>query len=294
MRGEILNLETPKNLEYQKRISRVENQLAEPTFCYFISQKQSTSQNSEHLLNFDFEVKAKTYLKIKLTYQIVSSVLPTLKIILNGAPAHEVALESLSGQIELVLPFLTGENLVSVNFSSESQFTVQNCTLETFGNLAYIEKECILQVINEESRSLILFLNGKSLTVQSYQDGQFSLLLAKEGVKSASLCKMGENYLLAHVDESGQGEISLYLSDFKLDYYKDLDSNLISVCSFGGDTPSVFGVRGSKIYRYDIEEMLFFRRRETGYTGKKLKSNPQVNGYVIIIDFDGNAKLVKV
>ena len=73
-----------------------------------------------------------------------------------------------------------------------------------------------------------------------------------------------------------------------------LDNELISVCSFGGDFASIFAVRGNKIYRYNLNKELTIVKRDTGYYGKKVTANPIVRDYIIITDYDGSAKLIKL
>ena len=285
-----------KDFEFARRIANLEKQIEQPNFCYYISEKQGESESVSHEFNFEFEVKAKTYLKIKINYEISTITQCQLVISVNGAPAYSRAVTQTNGEIQTVLPFARGINGVKVEFISEQNFKVKNCAFETFGNLSYLEKECVLQVINEPNRSVILFLADEKLTVRSYKNGSFEPLYFGNGIKSASLCKNGQNYLLCTVDSGGVGNLILFTENFAVDYTKKLDDELICVCSFtkADGKASVFSVRGTKVYRYDIEEILFFVRRPTGFTGKKIKSNPTVAGYLIIIDYDGSAKLVKV
>ena len=73
-----------------------------------------------------------------------------------------------------------------------------------------------------------------------------------------------------------------------------LAENIISVCSVGGETAKAFLVRGSTVYQYTVNADLTFSITSTGFNGKKVKSNPDVNSHIIIVDFNGNARLVTV
>ncbi len=280
-------------LQILKRISKLEKESREANFCYFISEKNDGEERLVHNFNFEFEVKQKTYLKISLKMRLSKDINCNLTLSINGTEVFQTQFQK-DGLIESVLPFGEGVNEVAVTLTADDLFGVENCNFETFGNIAYIEKECTLQVVNEENRSIVTFVSDGELSIKEYKEGVFSSLYKEQNIKGASLCKAGENYLLVTLDEKGEGKLILFTPKFAVDYDKILDSGLISVCSFGGEVPSVFAVRGEKVYRYDIEEMLFFIRRDTGYTGKKVKSNPEVKGYIIIVDFDGNGKLVQV
>ncbi len=281
------------NLQILKRILKLEKRSREANFCYFISEKNDGEESLFHEFKFEFEVKQRTYLKISLKTLLSKNINCNLTLSINGAEAFQTQFQK-ERVIESVLPFGEGVNEVTVALTADEVFGVKNCDFETFGNIAYLEKDCTLQVINEQNRSIVTFVNNGELSIKEYKEGVFSSLYKEQNIKGASLCKMAEKYLLVTLDDEGEGKLILFTSEFDVDYDKILDNGLISVCSFGGDVPSVFAVRGEKVYRYDIEEMLFFIKRYTGYTGKKVKSNPEVKGYIIIVDFDGNGKLVQL
>ena len=280
-------------LENARKIAMLERKAERSTFCYYLSEKQSQMQDTEHTIKFEFEVHAQTYLKIDLFAQISSSAC-NMQVVLNGSPAFSEQIVNGSFSGTAVLPFISGVNSVEVKFSAGQPFTVKNCKFETFGNLSYLEKDCILQVLNEENYSVVLFLANDKLILQKYVGGEFTTWYSKDQVKSASICKWGSSYLLATINADGVGYLNSFTNELRPDYDKVLDNQLSSLSSFGGSTPSVFAIKGNNVYRYDIEEMMFFKKRKTGYTGKKIKCNPTVKGYLIIIDHGGNAKLIQV
>lgn len=280
--------------ELERRISNIEKQLSNPTYCYYLSEKISGKSDIKHQFEYSFKVQANTTLKIEICAELAQFTPYVMQISVHGAQVLAQAVTQENQVVEVVLPFEKGENSIQVELVSEQTFTVKKCVLRTCGNLSRCEGEYILQALNESDKSVILFIANGVATLQEYKNGEFTLLLEEKGIKSGAICKMGETYLLTLVYADGKGVLKQLTSDFAVDYYKTLDSELISVCALSGEIPAVFAVKGNRVYRYDIEEMLFFKRRITGYTGKKLKSNPNVSGYIIIVDYDGSGKLVSV
>ncbi|MBQ3571953.1 MAG: hypothetical protein IJA15_03905 [Clostridia bacterium] len=279
--------------EIERRLKRVEKALDRAGFSYYVMQKNGESEKSSQTFEFDFEVLNDTYLKLTAKNQSTASNLK-IKIYLNDKVGYSGDVSGANGECSCILPFKKGEQKITLEYSADSSFFMTECSLESFGNIAYLDKECILSCINEEDRSLIFFVANGEAIVKQYKDGLLTTLYKKQDVKSGAFCKNGSNYLIVTVNSAGVGLVEEVTENMKVDYYKNFDTELISVCAFVGESPSVFAVRGNTVYRYDFSEMLFYKKKDSGYKGKKVSANPEVSGYIIITDYDGNSKLVAV
>lgn len=277
-----------------QRICRVEDLSKQPTFCYFLSTKNEDEQKLTQEISFEFEVKSQTYLKVQAKTLLSVNQDYSLNVYVNGVKGYSALFSGSEKQTEILLPFGAGINKLLINVQAQMPFAVDECTLQTFGNIAYVEKDCILSCINESDKSVILFISNGELRLKEYKDGQFKTKLKKQDILSGAICKLNNKLLLVTVNKKGEGLLELLKDDYSVDYSKVLDSELISVCALNKEIPALFAVRGNSIYRYDVEEMLFFRKRQTGYTGKRVISNPEVSDYIIVVEYDGNAKLINV
>ena len=280
-------------LELERRVKRLENELAGATYCYYCNHKKGQASAKSHDFNFAFNVHAFTYLKLKLTINASASAIDLI-LKINGTKAMEYKKVSGDYQLECVLPFAEGINNLTVTVKAESYFIVNDCNLETQGNLSYVEEEYLMQVANESERSIILTLIDKRAVISEYKSDQISTKLALSNVKGASLCRLGSNYLLMVIDDSNKCKAILLNDKIQKLNEQALAENIISVCSVGGETAKAFLVRGSTVYQYTVNADLTFSITSTGFSGKKVKSNPDVNSHIIIVDFNGNARLVSV
>ena len=263
-------------------------------FSYYTANKYGEIEGVNHSFEFELEVNEETYLKLTVKSESTATNPVGIKVYLNGLVGFSGQIDEITALTEILMPFSKGVNKIKIEYFSEIPFFLTKCTLETFGNIKYVEKDCILMNINEENRSLILFITDGVAVVKEYKDGVIKTLYYEENIKSGVFCKMGEKYLLALVDKNGDGYLKEMTASFKVDYQKLFDTQLISVCALSGNIPSVFAVRGNKVYRYNVEEMLFCVKRSTGYFGKKVSANPEVSNYIIITNYDDSAKLVTV
>jgi hypothetical protein len=213
---------------------------------------------------------------------------------INGASAVERKQVSGDYQLECVLPFAKGISTVTVELKSESSFAVNDCHFETQGNLSYVDEEYLLQVANESDRSIILTLIDESAVISEYKSSQMQRKFTLNSVKSASLCRLGGNYLLALVNDEYKCKVILFNDKIQKIGEQVLGEKVISVCSLGGENAKIFAVKGNSIYQYAVKSDLTFSFSATGLNGKKVKSNPDVNDYIIVVDYNGNAKLVSV
>ena len=280
--------------ELERRILRLEKESEFSPFSYYAVQKNGEEESLNHTFTFDFETSADTCLKLTVKTQTNISEEIGITIFVNGIACSFGKVNGENGLKESILPFEQGKNEVKVELLANTAFIVKQCTLETFGNINYFEKECVLMNINEQNRSLILFISNGEAVVKEYKGEELTLLYSENGIKSGTFCKINDRYLLVLIDENGNGTVKEMSANFAPISEISLDNELISVCSFGGDFASIFAVRGNKIYRYNINKELTIVKRNTGYFGKKVTANPIVRDYIIITDYDGSAKLIKL
>ena len=280
-------------LELERRVKRLERDAEKANYCYYIKQIKGQSSAFSQEFNFKFKVHAFTYLKLKITMKTTVNALDLI-LKVNGVKAREFKRVEGDNQLEVVLPFEEGLNKVTVIAECENIFLVNDCQLETQGNISYVDEEYLLQVINEEERSLILAIFDERLTISEYKSSEISSKFSLYPVKGASICSFGENYLLAVID--GENRCRIILFNEKIQKLKDqmFGDNIISICSLGGENARVFAVKGNSIYQYNVNGDLTFTLTNTGLKGKKVNSTPNVNDYIIIIDYNGNAKLVQI
>ncbi len=280
-------------LELERRVKRLENLSANASYCYFTGQKKDEKSALSHTFIYKFNVQAFTYLKLLLKTQTACESY-SLKIKINGASAYEQSGINANFQTECLLPFSEGVNEISVLLESQTAFTVESCVLETCGNISYIEDSYLVQVINEEERSIILSLIDEKLTIAEYKGEALTTVYEDSFIKSASLCKMQNGYLLAVIDSNYNGKIILLNATLQEGNQATFEADVISLCSLSGEQPRVFAVKGNKVYKYLVESNLSVQKSYTGLRGKRVKSNPEVEDYIIVIDYNGEAKLVKL
>ena len=280
-------------LDLERQVRRLENEISKASYCYYTAQQKSFEKKRGHLFNFKFEVHSFTYLKVnvKIETQCESY---RLSIKINDSNAYSVKIENGQNEINCLLPFCKGVNAVTVILSADSDFTVENCFLETFGNLSYVESGSVLQVINESSKSIILSLVNETVSISEYENGNMTLKFSEDNVKSATICKLDESYLLTIVDMNCNSTFLLFGSAMSVNKIAPFESEIMSVCSLSGTNATVLAVKGNSIYKYYIDDDLNYQKLHTGLKGKEVKANPQVSDYVIVVDYNNEAKLVRL
>ena len=216
-----------------------------------------------------------------------------VEILVNNVKVYSG--ESKSGEFvfENVFPISGGENRVTVNVSGESEFSVNCCKLTTFGDLEYPKIDSTLSVINEVDKSIVIFLVNGVLRVLRY-DGELTEKITLSDVRSASICKLGSDYLLTVVNQLHDCTVYLYSSEFLLKSNAFMDGDILSVCSHNGNPCSVFAVKGYRVYKYEIDSQLNFIVTLTQYQAKRIRSNPALTKYIIITDHADNGKIIKI
>lgn len=280
--------------DLQNRINKLEKSLLSPTFCYYVSTKNGYESSNEQTFEYKLEVHSQTYLKLTAKFVLGSETQLNLALYLNGVPASNYSFTQKNGEFQVVLPFKRGENVIKLHFSSQTEFLVESCTLETFGNLNYKEYDCILSNINESASSLVLFSVDGEATLRVYKDGEFTLAKSWSKVKSIAFCKTLTGYLVAYINDSSKGVLQAFDQDLNLLAESLFDSELISVCALSKDNGILFAVRGNSVYKYTVNSDLTVVKQKTEYNAKTVKSNPSVTDYLILTDYGGFSKLVAV
>ncbi len=278
-------------LDLERQVKRLQNEIAKATYCYYNAQQKGFEKKRGHLFNFKFEVHSFTYLKINVKIETECESY-SLAMKINDSNAYNVKVQDGQNEINCLLPFCKGVNKVTVILSADSDFAVENCFLETFGNLSYVESGSLLQVINESSKSIILSLVDETVSVSEYENENMTLKFSEENVKSATICKLGESYLLTLVDMNCNSRFLLFGSAMSVIKIAPFESEIMSICSLSGTNATVLAVKGNSIYKYYIDDDLNYQKLHTGLKGKEVKANPQVSDYVIVVDYNNEAKLV--
>ena len=280
-------------LEIERRVKWLEKELSKASYCYFLSKKKSEEKATNHQFDYTFTVNSFTYLKLEVK-AVASLSTFDLLIKINDANACDYKSVTENSKIECVLPFAEGVNKVSIIISGSNAFEVSECTLETQGNISYLEEDYLLQVINEANRSVILSLFGEKLSLSEYTATKTQEKFALKPVKGASLCTFNNKYLLAIIDGENNGKLILLDEKLQKVSEKVFEGNIISLCIIASKNPRVFAVKGNKVFEYTVQNNLEFIKTFSGLRGKKLKSSPAVSNYIIVIDYNGDAKLVEV
>ncbi len=286
-------MEELKLQELERRLKQLESKFAKSRFNYFYANKKSEKNKTVHEFDFDLVVKANCYLKVEIAVNCAIAGFLT-EIFVNGVKVFNKTIFENTFNFSRVLPFAGGENTVNVKVSSESEFEVLNCEFSTFGDVDYPKINSILAVINESDQSIILFVVNGRLAVKRYQT-QLETILLMDGISSAGICKIGDNYLLTAIAQGGNCTNYLYDSNFNLIQNQPLDQNLSSVCSLNGlEFATVFAVKGNCVYRYQIDANLNVVVTKTEYRAKRVASNPALSKYIIITDHANNGKIIKI
>ena len=278
--------------ELERRIKLLERQSFESQFNYFDLARESLAFSKEHIFEFELQVKSNCYLLLESTVNgTIGGFIVAVSI--NGEEVVKANSDTASLLISRVLPFSSGKNLVSIKVTSQTTIAIKECRIKTFGNLQYVENFNGLCVLNESERSILLHLNNQSLSVKEY-NGSLTEIFCLKKVKSASICKLGQNYLLTTVSLGGSAVATVYNSQFEVLNSANLDGEIYSVCSTSGTPARVYAVRGNRVYRYEIYEDLSIVVTQTEYRAKILTANASVSKYIIITDHSGNGKLIKI
>lgn len=285
-------MQKEKLQEIERRIAKIEKSLNKPKFNYYTATKSREGDFKTSEFSFEVMVNSPCYLKAEIAVNCAIGGFLT-EIFINNVKVYNGFSENCEQLFSRTLPFSFGKNTVKVKI--ESELAIQKCdvSFNTFGDIDYPEIKSVLSVINEVDKSIILFLINGQLYLKKYV-ANLKDIFEFNGVKSASICKIGERYLLTVADDLGVCNNYLYNANFELVASGGLDSELSSVCSINGNPATIFAVKGNRVYRYIIDENLNLAVTKTNYQAKTVKSNPSVLKYIVITDHADNSRIVKI
>lgn len=280
-----------KIIELEKRIARLESN-AKRGFNHYRAKKERIYASKKHNADFRFKATADECLLFSLTIKTFSpNYAATIE--LDGTKAMTVACEK-NASIDFLLPLTYGEKKLSVKLSASASFMCE-MVLETTGAIEYVDKECLVTAINEAERSTICYCYDDDLLVKEY-NGQMRTVIQKEDVKSATICKLGDNFALFYIDKDSILQCEYFTGDeFETIRSSPIDRDVTSVCAFSGsDTVIAFSVKGGRVYRYTLDENFNQTTQKTAYGAKRVACDPSLSGYIVITDFSDNGKIIKI
>ena len=200
-----------------------------------------------------------------------------------------------NGKIEFIAPLNAGEKTISVKLSSTSSFFVRRATLKTCGAVGYPDGECFVTVINEGLKSHVCYCYDGELLVKEYVETLLTMIQI-QGVKCGTICKVGDLLAVFYIDLSGMLWGKYYTSDeYDLVRSCSVDQGVSSVCALSGeDEATLFSVKGGRVYRYTADKNFNLTTQITEYGARRVSCDPSLSGYIIITDFSGNGKIIKI
>lgn len=278
--------------ELDRRVKKLEKQANDFSVNYYEIKKEGIA--SANLHTFNFKLTAYNDCFVKMCVKVDTDCEDYfLKLRLNGVDAF-VENQNKNALVSRALPLIQGENKIEVILSSASPFIVNECFLSCSGAVNYAQSEVILSVLNEESRSIILFSYDGEIWIKRYIGGLLENIAFIKGGGAAAFCKLNSNYAVFYTDEYKTLKIRIYDKDFTLKNEETIDDCVSSVCAIGGTECEAYAVKGNRVYRYFIDGALNVVSAITNITAKSVRCNPDVKGLIIITDFNGNDKLVSV
>lgn len=278
--------------ELERRIRALELKNAQTNFNYVRYESQG-GEGKAQVFTFSFITLKKCVLKLKFAVYAQYAPGESGCVKINGVKVKDFLPKNGKTEIDCFVPFEKGAQGAAVYLNSADEFSVDSCEFEVFGCVDYPEESSALSVINEQNRSVILFSSDKRAAVIEYAGEGLTEKLAFSASGAAIfacesgyvVASVGENgslcaaYLNAELEKTGEAEI--------------LPRGVISVCAFGGEQPCLYAVKGTRVIKLSFNaQTLEFTEQATEYRGKKVISNPSVAGYLILVGFDGNNKLV--
>ena len=116
------------------------------------------------------------------------------------------------------------------------------------------------------------------------------------GVKCGTICKVGDLLAVFYIDLSGVLWGKYYTSD-EYDPMRSclIDRDVSSVCALSGkDEATLFTVKGGRVYRCTADKKFNLTTQITGYGARRVSCDPSLSGYIILTDFSGNGKIIKI
>ncbi len=280
-----------ENLE--KRLSRLEK--SEKTACYnfYMATKERTVASRKHEMSFTFVSKCEQCLFFTLEIETQSPKYNAV-IEVDGAKAVAAQCEK-NGKIEFIAPLNAGEKTISVKLSSTSSFFVRRATLKTYGAVGYPDGECFVTVINEGLKSHVCYCYDNELLVKEYVETLLTMIQI-QGAKCGTICKVGDLLAVFYIDLSGMLWGRYYTSD-EYDLVRSclIDQGVSAVCALsGGNEATLFSVKGGRVYRYTADKNFNLTTQITEYGARRVSCDPSLSGYIIITDFSGNGKIIKI
>lgn len=284
---------TSKIKELEKRLAELERKSAENVFN-FIRYESAGKSGSAQEYEFSFKTVKECVLRPKITFKINSGE-PHAEIFVNDISVKTMTLSGGSGALECCMPFPKGDNAVKIKLTADenAEYDCDGCVFEIFGSVDYPDKQNYLSVLNEENRSVILFVSADKAYLKTYVNGKISDVNVISGLRSCAICSFNGGYMLVCAENDGTLTAKILNSDLQETSSVYLDDGVSSACCFsttGG--VKIYAVRGIKVICFTLDEQLNSVRTDTGYKAKKVSANPEVDGYLILTDFDGNNKLV--
>lgn len=282
---------TSKIKEFEKRIVELEKKSAENIFNFIRYESAGKNGNTQEY-EFSFKTSKECVLRPKITIKINSGE-PQAEISVNGITVKTVAVKDVSGTIECCMPFAKGDNAVKIKLFSDSEYDCGGCVFEIFGSVDYPDKQNYLSVLNEENRSVILFVSADKAYLKIYANGKICDANVISDLRSCAICSFNGGYMLVCADKNGTLTAKILNSDLQIGSSVYLDDGVSSACCFAVNAGvKIYAVRGVKVVCFALDEQLNSVRTDTGYRAKKVIANPEVEGCLILTDFDGNNKLV--
>ncbi len=284
-------IDTLKLRELERRIKSLELKSGQTDFNY-VRYEASGGSGQSQAFTYGFQTLKKCVLKLKFIVYAQYAPGKSGSIKINGVKVKDFLPKTGKTEIECFVPFEKGNQGAALYLTSDAEFTVNSCVFEVFGCVDYPESDSTLSVINESDRSVILFAADGRAALIDYA-GSLSEKFSCEAT-AAAVFNYSDGYVLACANNSGELTARFITSDYTVsDPVTLVSRGVISVCAFGGESPCLFAVKGSRVIKLTFNESdLSFSESQTEYRGKKVVSNPAVSDCFILTDFDGNNKLV--
>lgn len=284
--------QTLKLRDMERRLRALEIKAAHSDFNYVRYESQGGTGTAQ-VFSFSFETLKKCVLKLK--FAVYAKYAPGKNgcVKINGVKVKDFLPKNGKTEIDCYVPFEKGTQGAAVYLSSTSEFSVDSCEFEVFGCVDYPEESGALSVINEQARSVILFSSDKRAAIIEYAGDGLNEKLAFNCGGAAVFAYSG-GYAVAVINANGALSCKFISEELaQTSEVEILPRGVISVCAFGGEQPCFYAVKGSRVVKLVFNESaLTFSEQATPYRGKKVTSNPNVAGYLILGGFDGNNKLI--
>lgn len=281
-----------KIIDLEKRIARLED-AGKNVYNYYKATKERIYASKIHEANFKFKIICEECLRFVLNVKTLCNDY-SVTVELDGNRAFMVTARELDSRIEFMLPLSAGEKNLCVKLESSSSFMAE-ITLETFGAIEYPDEECFVTVLNEEAKSTICCCYDDDLLVKEYT-GDIRTVIQKAEVKSGTICKLGNIFVLFYIDHNNILQCE-YFTDDEYDTIGScpIDQNVTSVCALSGsDAATAYSVKGGRVFRYTIDGNFNLATHKTEYGAKRVSCDPGLPGYIIITDYSGNGKIIKI